>query len=156
MTDLFGDLVTLPSGRRGRPSHVWTKSNADKVIIGLALGYSDAEIANGLGISPPTLKKHYFSEMKRRQMQRTRLEIWQAATLAELAGTGNVGAMKELRKIVSERDRKHALERFGDDDDAPVPRVGKKEQARLDAADVVKGDSADDWGNLLKPGAYEH
>lgn len=157
-TDLFGDLVTLPSGRRGRPSHVWTKSNADKVIIGLAMGYGDAEIASGLGISLPTLKKYYFSELKRREMQRTRFELWRAKQLADQAAGGNVGAMKELTKIMEARDRARTLARFGDDDQTEErgERLGKKEQARRDAAAIVKDDADHDWGGLLRPGVYRN
>lgn len=156
VTDLFGDLVTLPSGRRGRPSHCWTKSNADRVIIGLALGYSDAEIASGLGVSLPTLRKYYFSELKRREMQRTRFDLWRAEQLARQAGAGNVGAMKELGRLVEARDRSRAIEEFGhrEEDDAPAEQLGKKERARRAAAEVVQGGQASDWGDLIRPGVY--
>jgi hypothetical protein len=147
--DLFGDAVTLPSGRRGRPAHKWSKSSADKVILGLAMGMAASEIANGLGISLPTLRKYYFSELKRSDMQRDRFELWRAHQLAELANAGNVTAIKELGKLMATRDRAKALAELGDDDDLPkAPRVGVKEQ-RVQAA----GDAAKDsgWGELLPP-----
>ena len=132
--DLFGDVTTLPSGRRGRPSHRWSQSNANRVIMGQAMGYTDEEIAAGLGVSLPTLRKYYFSELKRRQMQRTRFELWRAETLAEQARTGNVGAMKELGKLMERRDQFLADAQFRDEgDDAPAAKLGKKEQARQDA-----------------------
>lgn len=155
-TDLFGDVVTLPSGRRGRPSHCWTKSNADRVIIGLAMGYTDAEIASGLGVSLPTLRKYYFSDLKRREMQRTRFELWRAEQLARQAGDGNVGAMKELGKLIETRDRKRALDEYRDDDEDQVAdeRLGKKELARRAAAEITDGDKGGDWGDLVRPGVY--
>lgn len=150
--DLFGGLRELPSGRRGRPSHLWSLDSENRVILGLAMGYSDKEIAFGLGISVPTLRKHYFSALKRREMQRSRFELWRAEVLANEAKAGNVGAMKELTKIVEKRDRYLAEERLRNarQDDEPK---GKKEQRREAAAKVVDGE-ADLWGNDLKPGLH--
>lgn len=130
--DLFGDLVTLPSGRRGRPAHRWSKSSADKVLLGRATGYSDAEIAGALGISLPTLRKYYFSELKQ-TAQRLRFEFWRLHLLAEMASTGNVGALKELGKVMEKRDRYLAERALKADPPAAVAPLGKKEAARRDA-----------------------
>ena len=142
--DLFGELTTLPSGRRGRPAHRWTSGNADRVIMGLVLGYSDEEIAFGLGVSVPTLRKYYFSQLKHREMQRTRFELWRAETLAKMAAE-NVGAMRELGKIVEKRDRHLASERLkrleGDG-----KKLGKKEARDARAAEITQG------SDLLRPG----
>ena len=147
--DLFGDAVTLPSGRRGRPSHKWSKSSADKVILGLAMGMVTSEIANGLGISLPTLRKYYFSELKRADMQRDRFELWRVHQLAELANAGNVSAIKELGKLMATRDRAKALAELGDEDDlSKVPRIGVKQQ-RIQAAGDAGKDSG--WDDLLPP-----
>lgn len=147
--DLFGDAVTLPSGRRGRPAHCWSKSSADKVILGLAMGMSAEEIANGLGISQPTLRKYYFSELKRRDMQRDRFELWRAHQLAELANAGNVTAIKELGKLMASRDRDKAIRELGERDDLPqTPRIGVKDQRAQAAADAANDGG---WGDLLPP-----
>lgn len=125
--------------------------------MGLVLGYSDPEIARGLGVSVPTLKKYYFSELKRREMQRSRFELWRAEVLAKEAAGGNVGAIKELGKIVEKRDRHIADERLraaGTDDHSPE-KVGKKEAARR-AAEQVAESSEGGWGNLLDPSAGVH
>ena len=146
-TDLFGDAVTLPSGRRGRPAHKWSKSSADKVILGLAMGMTADEIANGLGITSPTLRKYYFSELKRRDMQRDRFELWRVHQLADLANDGNVSALKELGKLMANRDRAKALAELGDEDELPkAPRLGVKQQ-RVQAADEAATSSG--WGELL-------
>jgi hypothetical protein len=149
--DLFGGLRELPSGRRGRPSHLWSQDNENRVLLGLAMGYSDREIAFALGVSAPTLRKHYFSVLKRREMQRARFELWRVQVLADEANKGNVGAVKELGKIVERRDRYLAEERLrGTSDDPPI---GKKEARRVAAQAVANGDG-DDWGDLVKPGLH--
>lgn len=154
--DLFGGLSALPSGRRGRPAHRWSQSAEDRVLLALAMGYSDAEIARGLGISAPTLRKHYFSTLKRRDMQRCRFELWRAETLAQQAKSGNVGAMKELGKIFETRDRRIAEERLRAAGDGAKPlEIGKKEAERRAAEKVVK-DGSDGWGDLLDPTAGLH
>lgn len=148
LVDLFGDALTLPSGRRGRPSHRWSKSNADRVLLGLALGYSDPEIAQGIGVSTPTLRKHYFSELKRRDMQRVRLEFWRVHKLAEQGERGNVGALKELGKIMEGRERSLAARRLRDedqDDDTPILPEGKKAQREAQAREALRSDP------LLRP-----
>lgn len=151
VTDLFGQAVTLPSGARGRPSHRWSVENENRVLLGLAMGLSTAEIANGLGISTPTLRKHYFSALKRREMQRTRFELWRGAVLADQAQNGNIGAMRELGKIIDRHDARQAARELTEaQGDAPAPRMpkGKKEQARLEAQEAL---SSDEWGHDLIP-----
>jgi len=151
--DLFGDVVSLPSGRRGRPAHRWCQSAADRVTIGLVMGLSDQEIAFGLNISVPTLRKYYFPQLKRREMQRARFELWRAERLASMANDGNVGAMKELGKVIEKRDHRLAAERLSamGDDRPAAPAPGKKEAARRAAAERLTGDQGD-WGDDLNPG----
>lgn len=139
VSDLFGDVVTLPSGRRGRPAHRWSKSNADKVILGKAGGYADEDIAKGLGVSLPTLRKYYFSELSQ-QGQRIRFDFWRMHNLAEQANGGNVGAMKELGKMMEKRDRHLAEKEFRDGKTDREEPVGKKEAARRAAEGQATGD----------------
>jgi hypothetical protein len=139
-TDLFGDVVTLPGGRRGRPAHKWSKSNADKVILGAVMGYEPKDIAQGLHISLPTLRKYYLPELRAAAMQRTRFELWRAKVLADEANKGNVGALKELGKIVEKRDRYLAEQMLKSDAPRREEPVGKKEAARRAAAEQAEGD----------------
>lgn len=150
--DLFGEVTTLPSGRRGRPAHRWSQNAENMVILGCAIGYSDNEIAKGLGISVPTLRKYYFSVLKQRDMQRMRLTLHRAEVLARSAMAGNVGADRQLQKMMEARDRYLAEERLkaaadGRDD---IP-VGKKEAARMKASKTIKTGGGF-WGEDLKPG----
>lgn len=137
--DLFGDTVVLPSGRRGRPAHRWALTTQNAVTMGCAMGLTNEEIAKGIGVSLPTLRKYYFSVLARRDMHRTRLELWRATTLQQQAAAGNIGAMKELDKIMLRFDRIAAERRLRDR--KPEPEiVGKKEQARRDAKAAAAGD----------------
>lgn len=151
--DLFGGARALPTGRRGRPAHRWSTENENRVLLGLALGYTNAEIASGLGISVPTLREHYSFALKRREMQRVRFELWRAQLLANLANDGNVGAIKELGKVLDRRTRILADQRMRDLDDgtgdAKAEPLGKKARAAEAAAQIAEGD-AGDWGDLLK------
>ena len=64
MTDLFGLPVPREKGR-GRPPHVWTLENSNKVNLLFACGHTPIEIAQVLGIAKPTFYKHYFNEISR-------------------------------------------------------------------------------------------
>lgn len=51
-----------------------------------------------LGISMPTLRKHYFSELAERRTAALRLKATQLLKLHELGQAGKVAAIKELFK----------------------------------------------------------
>lgn len=150
VTDLFGDARELPSGKRGRPAHRWSQKSENRVIMGLVMGYSDAEIASGLGVSTPTLRKYYFSALKQREMQRSRFELWRAEVLAEQAKT-NPGAMKQLGQVIDKRDRHLAEARLRNSDDEKQRPIAKK-VARAQAAERAVGNEDTGWDDLLKPG----
>jgi hypothetical protein len=64
--DLLDDPVSPDRGRRGRPRQLATSTNARNFNALRAAIWTPAQIARALGISAPTLRKHYFAEMKRR------------------------------------------------------------------------------------------
>jgi hypothetical protein len=82
--------------KRGRPEHVRTRRNASLAALLFAMGRDVAEVAKALGITQPTLRKHYFSEVQQRDVMLLKLEGDVLLKLFEAAETGNVGAMKEL------------------------------------------------------------
>jgi hypothetical protein len=147
--DLFGDLRTLPQGGRGRPAHCWSQSAENRVLLGCALGLSDAQIASGLGISVPTLRKYYFSALKRRDMQRARAELWLAEALADKVNAGDLGAIREMDKRLQRADRRRQAQEV-DEAQAKAAPQGKKARAAADAARAV----ADGWGGDLQPGRW--
>jgi hypothetical protein len=59
--DLFGDLIP-PKRGRGRPSHVPTIENLNKIKAWRKHRIPKAKIAKALGITKPTLLAHYFRD----------------------------------------------------------------------------------------------
>lgn len=134
--DLFGDPVAENHGRRGRPQHVATRENRDKVVMGLALGWSNERLASALSITVPTLRKAYRRELKARDEQRDRLDAAYAMHLWNEVQAGNVGAMRLWAGYVERNDAmlygqvKHPRDPGGKPKEPPL---GKKEQALRDA-----------------------
>ena len=102
--DLFGDPVPANWGERGRPEHLATQQNRNKVSMLVALGWSNKRIAAALFITLPTLRKHYFSELRFREVARDRLDAALSMKLWEQVQAGNVGAMKEFQKLLERND----------------------------------------------------
>jgi hypothetical protein len=138
--DLFGDPVPANWGQRGRPEHVASQQNRNRVSMLVAMGWSNPRIASAMLITLPTLRKHYFSELKFREVARDRLDANLATKLWALFMDGNVAAGKEFRKLLEVNDRME-VERVmgspGSIDKAPE-RVGKKE---LDARRAAAADA---------------
>ncbi len=156
--DLFGDPIPEGFEGRGRPPHVATERNRNKVMLLIALGWTEPRIAGALGISKPTLKKYYFRELRAREVMLDRLKATHITTLFEQVKAGNIQAIKELGRIIDRID----AARFGigsDDDDrdegpaTPQTPVGKKEAARLAARTAGQGSA---WGNDLLPPEVKH
>ena len=110
--DLFGDPIPENHGRRGRPAHVPTAANRDKVNLLLAFGWGNERIANAIGISEPTLRRSYKRELKIRLLMRDRLDARLAEKLMAGVNEGNVGAIKEFRKLLEHNDRMTAEASF--------------------------------------------
>jgi len=148
--DLFGDPVRLPSGLRGRPAHRPSQENRNKVMMLLAMGWSVERIAGAMHISQPSLRKHYFSELKARHIQRDRYDATRLMQVWRQCEAGNVGAMRLMEQLTQRNDAMLAAARVrrDDADDKPEP-IGKKEAARRAAAAATESGGA--WGDLLKP-----
>lgn len=137
--DLFGDPVRANMGGRGRPAHLRTQENRNKVSLLLAFGWNNERIARALRIDEKTLRKHYFLELAFRDEQRDRMDASLADRLWRQVESGNVTAMKEFRKLVEKND----LMLYGQT--APPPakdrdhKLGKKEQANLAAQNPDRG-----------------
>ena len=132
--DLFGDPVLPRSDGPGRPEHVWTVENSNKVLLAFARGLSVKQAATAIGVSVPTLRKHYFAEVAKREAAALRFEMVQLARLNDGAKAGSVAAEKELGR----RLEKAKLDQLSDavSRHARPPRpeaIGKKEQAQQDA-----------------------
>lgn len=135
--DLFGDPLPPVRGR-GRPAHKASQASRAKVQLGLALGWSNERIANGLAISLPTLRKFYDKELKTREMARDRMDLRIVEKLFEGVNDGNVGAIKELRKVIERNDLMVAADaaRFkprAEPEQEKPKELGKKAQRQANA-----------------------
>ena len=147
--DLFGMPVPDGFGKRGRPEHMVTLESTNKVKLLLALGWSNERIAHALGLSLPTLRKHYFQVLKVRDFQRDMLDAARLSKLWELGMAGNVAAMREFDRMLERNDAMMADAKWrGGDDETPAQKekLGKKEQAQIAAAAVEESDA---WGSDL-------
>ena len=138
---LFGWPMPEPRDRAGRPEHVPTDENRNKIMILLAFKKSNADIAKAIGISQPTMRKHYLQELAQRRVARLQLDATRWAKLYERAIVdGEVSALKELGKVIERHDLAELDERVQARGKAPqrAEPKGKKEQ-QVDAAGQVVG-----------------
>lgn len=140
--DLFGEPIWHRAKVRGRPEHIPSKDNVNKIMLLLAQGWTNARIAAALGITQPTLRRHYFSVLKTRDVARDRVEAIGLLTLWNMGREGNVAAMKEYFR----RHDAAMGDVFGDEVEQARAKLGKKEQARIDAANPP-----DDWEQVTPP-----
>jgi hypothetical protein len=131
--DLFGDPVPANWGQRGRPEHVATQQNRNRVSMLVALGWGNARIAAAMFITLPTLRKHYFSELKYRVVARDRLTANLANKFWSLFMEGNVAAGKEFRKLLEHNDLMLYGQSAPPQSEEKTPKLGKKEQMLVDA-----------------------
>lgn len=137
--DLFGDRIPENWGRRGRPQHIATTENINKVTMLVALGWGNERIANAMDITLPTFRKHYFSLVKRlRETARDRLDAAFAMRLWKLVDEGNAGAMRLWMLFVEKNDRMGVEAAMGaaPADKPTADKLGKKivdQQRAIDA-----------------------
>jgi hypothetical protein len=103
--DLLGDPIPAGRGEPGRTGHVPTAQNAKKIRLLLVSDWTVDQIAAELGISAPTLRKHYFRSGKINLKQARQIAIAEVRgrTLLQLdqaAEAGKVAAIKAIRDIV--------------------------------------------------------
>lgn len=148
--DLLGDFNPQEGRSRGRPEHRRTDENANKVRLLLGVGWTQKDIAAALGVTQPTLKKHYFSELKFRGEARRQVEATVWMELMNQVAKGNVGAIREFNRRIEKFDLDAAGDRLRAQQDraqAKEPKLGKKEQANLDAQTAHKDT---EWEDLLQ------
>ncbi|MGE3396015.1 MAG: hypothetical protein AB7H79_03835 [Sphingomonas sp.] len=143
--DLLGDPIPEGFGRRGRPPHIATLENRRKVMVLAAFDRNEEQIAAALSITPPTLKKHYFRELRARLEARQRVEGKLLVKLLDEADKGNVSAIDKLWKRLD----RHDMQLLGGQVKKSKPRkLGKKEE-RLEAAQHAGLGTS--WDELVEP-----
>ncbi len=137
--DLFGDPIQPRKEGRGRPEHVWTLESSNKVLLAFARRLSVKEAATAIGVSVPTLRKHYSSEVAQREAAALRFEMVQLARLNDGAKAGSVAAEKELGRRLERAAIQQLSEKVIDRGRIKKPApIGKKEAAREAAKEAVK------------------
>lgn len=138
---LFGWPMPEPREKAGRPEHVATDENRNKIMMLMVFGLSNKEIADAIGISQPTLRKHYLQQLAERRRSRLQLDAIRYGALFEKVKTGDVPAMKELDKLLSRHDQAMLAKKVAGRDSENIrhkdaDKLGKKEQRKVDAHDV--------------------
>jgi hypothetical protein len=134
--DLFGDPVVPPQDGRGRPEHRWSVENSNKALLAFARGLTVKQAALIVGVSSPTFRKVYFSEVRKRRDAQLRMEMTQLARLNEQAAKGNVTAEKELFKLLDKLRQRDAVRAASPAPTARPEKLGKKAAAAAAAAEV--------------------
>lgn len=122
----------------GRPPHKPTKATRRRVET-LIVSMSEERIARLIGISRTTLRAHYADELS---LGRDRVQAETEEALRRGVEAGKPAAIRiQLQRLAAPRAA-------GGDDAAPRPdKLGKKEQAALDA--TTAGDGTE-WGDDLR------
>lgn len=140
--DLLGDPIPDSRGKAGRTGHIATAENTSKIRTLLVAGMKLEQIAREMGITVPTIRKHYFANgrLKAKDAREWALAEARAKNLLQLqaeADRGNVSAIKAMDKVLDRCER-----RILDDDAAmrdrpskPMPK-GKKHDARTAALEA--------------------
>ncbi|MTH61433.1 hypothetical protein [Paracoccus litorisediminis] len=129
--DLFGNPVEAGTGKPGRPRKEATPEDRNKVKLLLAVGWNNERIASVLHMSLPTFRRNFFQELKFRDVARDMLDARRIELAMKAAGSGNVGAMRQLDRLLDrfdqmEAERTYARSRKDEDKDLTKEKVGKK------------------------------
>lgn len=144
--DLLGDPIPEGHGRRGRPPHIPTDENRRKVMVLMAFDKNEEQIAAALSITPPTLRKHYFRELRSRLEARHRLDGKLLAALLTEVDKGNVSAIDKMFKRLDRHDLATGSA-SRPSKETKAPKKGKKETA-IEAAHTAHEGTP--WNNLLR------
>lgn len=113
--DLFGHPIPANAGERGRPEHAPDPEIARKIRLLLISGWTLGRIAHEVGLSVPTIRKHYFASGKIRVQQAREMARAEQLGKCILAldaqvEAGNVAAIRQMREIIQEAERQHLRE----------------------------------------------
>lgn len=136
---LFGPQPAKKERGRGRPAHAWSRQNSLRICNLFACGHSVETVAKVIGVSQPTLRKVYFSELAAREVMALKVRSEQMARLTDSAIGGNVAAEKALAGMIQAEQVRllghHLVDRRGKEPTAP--RLGKKEEAKVAAGNAT-------------------
>lgn len=147
--DLFGWPVAEPRDKAGRPEHVRTEENVNKIMMLIAFGFKNSEVAAAIGVSQPTLRKHYFQALDQRRVAGLMLKAKHFEAVYTKAIVDRDSTMlKELGKLIEKHDLAEVASKFGEQTGAARTKMGKKQVAQVEAQTAGEGS---DWGDDLQP-----
>ena len=138
--DLFGMPVVERRVGKGRPEHVRTADNSNKINLLFACGRDIKDVAAAIGVSVPTLRKHYFSECEGRRHASVRMRALQLERLNAEAAKGNVTAEKALAGMIQAEQLRAVADQVATrgrpaKSEPEVTPLGKKEAAKVTASE---------------------
>ncbi len=137
--DLLGDPIPEGFGKRGRPEHRVTEEKRKLVMQLQAFAWSQERIAAALSITPPTLRKNYFRELRAKLEARARVEAALLGRLFAEADAGSVSAIEKYLKRLDKADLGAVVTSI-----RKPTKLGKKDQARADARAPATGTALGD------------
>lgn len=138
--DIFGNPIEVADAKLGRPVHEVTEENIIFVMVLLAAGATNKEVADTLGVSIPTLRKHYLHLVKRRDLMLDRLRTKLRVTQIQQGLGGNASALNAALNMLERVRTEQADRRVKGREKTASPataRLGKKEEKRQAAARVT-------------------
>ncbi|AYD00016.1 hypothetical protein [Neorhizobium sp. NCHU2750] len=149
--DLFGNPLSHDDPKLGRPEHVPSEENIIFVMVLLAGGATNNEVAKTLGISVPTFRKHYLHLIKQRDLMMTRLTTKLRVSQIKQGIAGNASALNAALNTLDKVRAESAEARIKEREKAKpekAKKLGKKEEKQL-AAQNVSGKFAPPSGPKL-------
>ncbi|OWV64255.1 hypothetical protein CDZ97_10225 [Mameliella alba] len=155
--DLLGDPIPDGRGEPGRTGHVPTAENARKIRALLVAGMKNQQIAKEIGISVPTLRKHYFQNGKikarlAREMAIAEMRARNILRLDAQADKGNVSAMRALEPLLEKAERELIERDLGEADKPQEQSLGRKrerEMAGFEADDELDRELSQEAGSRV-------
>lgn len=136
--DLLGFPIPEARDKAGRPEHVPTEENCNKIMMMMVFGCTNADCAKAIGVSVPTLRKHYLQQLSQRSVARLQLDGIRRAALLGKVRAGDVSAIREMDRQLGRMDLDALAERVASrPGTAKEEKIGKKEAERRAAAGVT-------------------
>ncbi|WP_421440428.1 LuxR C-terminal-related transcriptional regulator [Agrobacterium tumefaciens] len=139
--DLFGNPLDDDDPRLGRPEHQPTEENIIFVMVLLAAGQTNKEVAAQLGLSVPTFRKHYLHLIKHRDRMLERLKTKLRVEQIKLGISGNASALNAALTMLDKVSADAAEAKFRGREkpkQEKTKKLGKKEERQI-AAQGVSG-----------------
>lgn len=132
---LFG-WVPAPPRSQGRPPFAWTLEKSNKLMILFASGYKQKDAAGVLGCDVKTLRKVFPQECRHQAQAELITRSGLMAKLAEMAGVGNVSAIRQFDRMLSAERVKAIAGTIVDRRKVKPDKLGKKDAAKLAAHEM--------------------